>query len=89
MLDKKTNIIYYFSWYGHSIHTSNKGEWNFDLNKRPIKNIRIHGPAFSAIRLAQQDLMRKGSCIKCPVVFMCSNRSIKPDKIWRDGTIIF
>jgi hypothetical protein len=91
--DEKKNIICCFSWYGRSIHVSNKGEWNFDTNKKPIDKIRIHGAAFAAIRTAQEDLMKKGSCIKCPVLLMCSNRSIKPDKTWRDeymeGTIIF
>jgi hypothetical protein len=28
--------------------------------------------------------MKKGSCIKCPILLMCSHRSIKPDKTWRD-----
>lgn len=28
--------------------------------------------------------MKKGSSIKCPILFMCSSRSIKPDKTWRD-----
>ena len=28
--------------------------------------------------------MKKGSCIKCPILLMCSNRSIRPDKTWRD-----
>ncbi|CAF0770962.1 unnamed protein product [Rotaria sordida] len=71
-------------WYGRSIHVSNKGEWNFDLNKKPIDKIRAHGATFYAARSAQEELMRKGSCIKCPVLFMCSNRSIKPDRTWRD-----
>jgi hypothetical protein len=73
----------YLSWYGRSIHASSKGEWDFDCKKKPIDQVRIHGPSFAAIRLAQQQLMMKGSCIHCPVLFLCSNRSIKPDKTWR------
>jgi hypothetical protein len=84
MFDKKTNVIGYFSWYGRSIHSSHRGEWNFDIKKKSIEKIRLHGPTFSAIRTAQQDLMKQGSCIKCPILLMCSNRSIKPDKTWRD-----
>ncbi|CAF2463194.1 unnamed protein product [Rotaria sp. Silwood2] len=72
------------NWYGRSIHVSNKGEWNFDLTKKPIDKIRIHGSTFSTIRSAQQDLTRKGSCIKCPILLLCSDRSIKPDQTWRD-----
>lgn len=81
---KKKYIICCFSWYGRSIHTSQKGEWDFDVKIKPIDKIRIHGPSFSAIRTAQQNLVKKGSCIKCPILFMCSNRSIRPEKAWRD-----
>ena len=49
-----------------------------------MDKIRLHGSSFYAIRLAQQDLMKRGSCITCPILLMCSHRSIKPDKIWRD-----
>jgi alpha-beta hydrolase superfamily lysophospholipase len=72
------------NWYNRSIHSSHKGEWNFDIKKKPVDKIRVHGPSFYAIRLAQQDLMKKGSCISCPILLMCSHRSIRPDKIWRD-----
>jgi len=93
MSDKKKNIIRCFSWYGRSIHTTHKGEWDFDVKIKPIDKIRVHGSTFSAIRAAQHDLIKKGSCIKCPILLMCSNRSIKPDKTWRDeygeGTRIF
>jgi hypothetical protein len=77
-------FVYWFSWYGQTIHNSSKGEWNFDITKKPIDKIRVHGPSFSAINIAQQDLMRRGSCIKSPILLMCSNRSIKPHQTWRD-----
>ncbi len=72
------------SWYGRSIHVSGRGEWDFDLNKKPIDKIPLHGPFLSAVRTIQQDLVKRRISIQCPVLFMCSNRSIKPEKAWRD-----
>jgi alpha-beta hydrolase superfamily lysophospholipase len=80
LLNKK----YCFRWYGRSIHVTHKGEWDFDISKKPIDKIRVHGATFAAIRTAQEDLMNKSSCIKCPVLLLCSNRSIKADNTWRD-----
>lgn len=37
-----------------------------------------------AIQQAQDDLIKRGSCIKCPILFMSSSRSLKPDSTWRD-----
>jgi alpha-beta hydrolase superfamily lysophospholipase len=80
-------------WYGRSIHVSNRGEWEFDLDKKPIEKVRLHGAYFSAVRNAQQDITKNRISIKYPILFMCSNRSIKADKTWRDeygeGTISF
>lgn len=70
--------------FGQTIHRSKRGEWNFDTKIKPIDKLRVHGPSFYAIRTAQQELLRQGSCIKNPILFMCSSRSIKPNKVWRD-----
>jgi hypothetical protein len=51
---------------------------------KPIEKIRVHGSSWSAIRIGQQELVKEGFCIKCPILLMCSNRSIRPDKAWRD-----
>lgn len=83
-IQKKNLILYSFSWYGKTIHKSSKGEWDFDLTKKPIDKIRIHGSSFAAIRTAQQSLLKQGFSIKNPILFMCSSRSIKPDRTWRD-----
>jgi len=73
-----------FSGFAQTIHCSKRGEWDFDLKKKPIDKIRVHGPSFHAIHLAQQNLIGRGASIKSPILFMCSSRSIKPDKTWRD-----
>ncbi|CAF2057262.1 unnamed protein product [Rotaria magnacalcarata] len=72
------------NWYNRTIHVSSRGEWDFDISKKPIDKIRAHGVSFAAIHRAQQELMSKGSCIKCPILSMCSHRSLKPDANWRD-----
>ena len=71
-------------WNGRSLHKSHKGEWDFDTIKKPINKVRVHGSFFSACRRAQLELAQNGSAIKCPILFMSSNRSIKSDKVWRD-----
>lgn len=74
----------HFSWYTQSLHLAHKGEWDFDIQKKTIEKLRVHGPSFKAIYSAQEDLMKKGPCIKCPILMLCSNRSIMPGKVWRD-----
>jgi alpha-beta hydrolase superfamily lysophospholipase len=71
-------------WYGRSIHMSERGEWNFDLNIKPVGRVRLHGSFLSAVHAVQEDLRKRRVSIKCPTLFMCSNRSIKPGKTWRD-----
>ncbi|CAF1337216.1 unnamed protein product [Adineta steineri] len=71
-------------WYGKSIHISARGEWNFDLNKKPIDKIPLHGSFLCAVRTIQEDLEKKRISVPCPVLFMCSNRSLKSEKTWRD-----
>ena len=77
-------FLYHCSWYNRSIHSEHRGEWNFDTQKIPIDIVRVHGPSFKAIYSAQEDLKKKGSCIKCPILVLCSSRSIRPEKTWRD-----
>jgi alpha-beta hydrolase superfamily lysophospholipase len=71
-------------WYGRSIHLSDRGEWNFDLKIKPIEQIRLHGAFFTAVNTIQEELIKQPILIQCPILFMCSNRSIKPGKTWRD-----
>jgi len=84
LIRSRKSIDFDAGWYGRSIHKSSGGEWDFDLNRKPIEKVRLHGAFFSAVRNAQQSLIKNRMSIKCPVLFMCSNRSIKPDKTWRD-----
>lgn len=38
----------------------------------------------AACRRAQLELTKNGRSIKCPILFMSSNRSMKPETQWRD-----
>lgn len=71
-------------WYGRSLHSAHRGEWDFDTTKKSIDVIRLHGAFFAAVRAAQQDLMKNRLTVQCPVLFMCSDRSLRPEKTWRD-----
>ena len=71
-------------WYGRSIHKSARGEWEFDLKKKPIDHIRLHGAFFAALRSAHQAIDKGEYHLACPILVMCSNRSIKASKEWRD-----
>ncbi|CAF1685557.1 unnamed protein product [Rotaria magnacalcarata] len=71
-------------WNGRSLHVSHKGEWDFDTTMKPIDTVRVHGSFFTACRRAQRELAQHGSSIKCPILFMSSDRSLKCDSVWRD-----
>jgi alpha-beta hydrolase superfamily lysophospholipase len=70
--------------YGRSLHVSQRGEWNFDVTKKSIEKVRLHGAFFSAVRMAQRDITKGNIHIPCPILLLCSNRSIKQDRQWRD-----
>lgn len=71
-------------WYGQSIHRSGRGEWDFDLKKKPIDKVRVHGAFLNAIRPVHQAILRGEYHLQCPILFMCSDRSMKAGKEWRD-----
>lgn len=71
-------------WYGKSIHVSDRGEWNFDLNRIPIDRFRLHGSFLAAVHRVHQDLLKGRIEIKCPVLLLCSNRSMHAGTKWCD-----
>lgn len=80
----KLSIEFPDFWYGRSIHRSEKGEWNFDVAKKPIEKIRLHGSFFSAIQTVQDDLANGKYKVQCPVLMICSSRSLRAGRQWRD-----
>ena len=69
-------------WYGRSIHVSDRGEWNFDLDKIPIDRFRLHGSFLCAVHRVHQDLIKGRIKMHCPVLLLCSNRSMPAGKTW-------
>ena len=68
--------------YPESLHKNHKGEWDFNLNWKPIDNFPSYFGWLKAIRRAQKEL-QSGLDIKCPVLVMYSNKSYKGKK-WSD-----
>jgi alpha-beta hydrolase superfamily lysophospholipase len=68
--------------YGQSISSSHRGEWDYDLDWKPVAGFPIRAGWLRAIHLAQRRLQR-GLSIPCPVLVMHSTRSAFP-RTWDD-----
>ncbi len=63
-------------WYGRSLHRAYGGEWDFDPSWKPVVDgFPIRAGWLRAIRIAHHVLQR-GLDIRCPVLVMCSTRSV-------------
>ncbi len=61
--------------YGQSIHSSGRGEWDFDLDWKPLAGAQPRLGWLGAIRRAQRRL-QDGLRIKIPILVMCSTASV-------------
>ena len=68
-------------YYGESLHKDYRGEWDYDLNLKPMRNTPRAG-WFRAIRKAHRTV-RKGLSVKCPVLVMHSDKSGSESE-WND-----
>jgi alpha-beta hydrolase superfamily lysophospholipase len=62
--------------YGHSIHATHYGEWNYNLEWKPLESFPVRAAWLAAIRSAQARL-HKGLSIPVPVLVACSTRSFR------------
>ena len=62
-------------WYGHSLHRSEKGEWEYNLAWKPHVAPAVNYGWINAIYSAQQDVAT-GKAITVPVLVICSERSV-------------
>ncbi len=69
--------------YATSLHKDFKGEWDFNLEWKPIKGYDIYLGWINGIHTAQREL-QKGLSIKCPVLVMYSNRSCEPGDYYEE-----
>ena len=63
--------------YAESIHKDFKGEWDFDLNLKPIAGFPVNLGWINGIYMAQQEL-QKGLDIQVPVLVMHASKSVVP-----------
>jgi len=68
-------------YYGESLHRDFRGEWDYDLTLKPMRNTPRAG-WLRAIRKAHKTV-RKGLSVKCPVLVMCSDKSGSESE-WND-----
>ncbi|PDW02928.1 alpha/beta hydrolase [Candidatus Viridilinea mediisalina] len=71
------------SRYVESIHCTQRGHWNFDLNLKPLMGWPAYAGWFRAIRRAQRQL-QAGFGISCPILLMHAARSHR-GKLWSDA----
>lgn len=62
--------------YGHSIHATHHGEWNYNLAWKPLESFPVRAAWLAAIRAGQARL-HAGLSIPVPVLVACSTRSFR------------
>ena len=71
--------------YGHSIHSTHHGEWNYNLEWKPLESFPVRAAWLAAIRSAQARL-HQGLSIPVPVLVACSTRSFRGIS-WTDAAM--
>ncbi len=69
--------------YGKSVHVSEKGEWQYNLEYKPMKCFDMNWGWVRAIHKAQKQV-QKGIKTNIPVEVLASDKSIIPDKEWKE-----
>ncbi|GAB7047965.1 alpha/beta hydrolase [Catenuloplanes indicus] len=62
--------------YGESIHADHRGEWNYNLEWKPLAGFPVRYGWLNAIRDAQARL-RRGLDVDAPILLACSARSFR------------
>ena len=70
-------------YYGQSIHASERGEWHYNLQWKPIRGFPTYFGWARAIKRAHRQLQR-GLNIQCPVLVLHSDAS-REGKGWNDN----
>ena len=63
--------------YAKSIHSSYYGEWDFNLDYKPIQGYKVNLGWIAAIYYSQKKL-QSGLDISCPILLMYSSKSVTP-----------
>ncbi|MCX6396114.1 MAG: alpha/beta hydrolase [Propionibacteriales bacterium] len=67
-------------FYGRSIHRDHEGEWDFNLDWKPIQSWPVYAGWIRAIREGQIRISR-GIDVRAPVLVLSSSRSSQPNSI--------
>ncbi|GLW96903.1 alpha/beta hydrolase [Microtetraspora sp. NBRC 16547] len=62
--------------YGASLHRDHSGEWEYDLEWKPLAGFPVHAVWLAAIRRAHRRL-HAGLRVDVPVLVLCSDRSLR------------
>lgn len=62
--------------YGQSLHRSEQGEWDYDLQLKPLGGFSVHAMWLAAIRRAQRRL-HAGLSVDVPVLVLCSSAGLR------------
>ncbi|WP_309648607.1 alpha/beta hydrolase [Nocardioides sp.] len=63
--------------YGRSLHHQHEGEWDFDLQWKPLMSFAVYAGWLRAVRHGHAELQR-GLDVECPVLVLSSDRSSQP-----------
>jgi alpha-beta hydrolase superfamily lysophospholipase len=62
--------------YGRSLHRSEHGEWDYDLELKPLGGFSVHATWLAAIRRAQRRL-HAGLAVDVPVLVLASDKGLR------------
>ncbi len=69
--------------YARSLHQEHEGEWDFDLEWKPIASFSVYAGWLRAVRAGHAQLHR-GLDLRCPVLVLSSDRSTNPTEMGED-----
>jgi alpha-beta hydrolase superfamily lysophospholipase len=70
-------------FYTRSLHHQHEGEWEFDLQWKPIMSFSVYAGWLRAVRAGHAELQR-GLDVDCPVLVLSSDRSSQPLEMGED-----
>ena len=78
-------------WYGHALHRSFEGEWDYDLDWKPLESWPVYVGWLRAIRRAHARLHR-GLSLTGPVLVLTSGRTGRPkamdEEVWSTDIVL-
>nr|MDT0658609.1 alpha/beta hydrolase [Micromonospora sp. DSM 115978] len=72
--------------YGESIHSTRRGEWDYDLTWKPLAGFPVRAGWLGAIRRGQRQV-RAGLRIQVPILLACSTRTFRGRK-WAEAATL-